>query len=137
MANALYTLAKKKLLDADIDLLVDDIKVVLVDAADYTVNLATDEFLSSIAVAGRVATSANLAGKTTTGGVFDATDAVFTSVTGDPCEAYVIYKDTGVAATSPLIAYFDTVSAGLPITPNGADINLVWDNGANKIFALT
>lgn len=135
MPNALYTRAKKKLLDADIDLLVDDLKIVLVDAADYTVNLATDEFLADIPAGGRVATSANLASKTTTGGVFDAEDVTFTAVTGDPCECYVLYKDTGVAATSPLIAYFDTAT-GLPITPNGADINLVFDSGANKIFAL-
>jgi hypothetical protein len=136
MANALYALAKKKFLDADIDLLVDDLKIVLVDAADYTVNLGTHEFLSDIPAGGRVATSPNLSGKTTTAGVFDATDVVFTAVTGDPCECYVFYKDTGVAATSPLIAYFDT-AGGLPITPNGADINLTFDNGANKIFALT
>lgn len=136
MANALYTLAKKAFLDADIDLLVDNIKVVLIDAADYTVNLSTDQFLSIIPGAARVATSANLAGKSTTGGVFDATDVTFTAVAGDVSEALVIYQDTGVEATSRLIGYFDTYT-GLPITPNGADINLVWDSGANKIFALT
>jgi hypothetical protein len=136
MANGLYTAAKKKFLDADIDLLVDDLKVVLVDNADYTVNLATHEFLADIPAGGRVATSANLAGKTTAGGVFDANDVTFTAVTGDPFESYVIYKDTGVEATSPLIAYYDTAT-GLPTTPNGGDITLAWDNGANKIFALT
>jgi hypothetical protein len=136
MSNALYGLAKKKFLDADIDLLVDNLKVVLVDTAAYTVNLTTDEFLSNIAGGARIATSANLAGKSTTLGVFDATDVTFTAVSGASCEAYVIYKDTGVEATSPLIAYFDTAT-GLPITPNGADIDLTFDNGANKIFALT
>ena len=136
MANALYTLAKKAFLDGSIALLTDNIKVVLVDAGTYTVNLATDQFLSDIPVGARIATSANLAGKVTTGGVFDATDATFASVTGASCEYYVVYKDTGVAATSPLIVFFDTAT-GLPITPNGADINLAFDNGANKILALT
>jgi hypothetical protein len=32
--------------------------------------------------------------------------------------------------------YQDTGVTGLPVTPNGGDINLVFDNGANKIFAL-
>jgi hypothetical protein len=47
----------------------------------------------------------------------------------------VIYKDTGTAATSPLIAYIDTAT-GLPVTPNGGDITVTWDNGSNKIFKL-
>lgn len=126
MANAFYTPFLKKLLDADIDFLVDDIKVVLVDLADYTFS-AAHEFLSDVPAGGRVATSANLSSKTTTGGVFDAADATFTAVTGDPSEALIIYKDTGVAATSPLIRFIDTGVTGLPITPSGADITVRWN----------
>ena len=50
-------------------------------------------------------------------------------------EALVLWVDTGTPATSFLIAYFDTVT-GLPVTPNGGDIQIVWDSGANKIFKL-
>lgn len=135
MANALYDLGREKFLTGAINWASDNIKIVLVDAADYTVNLATHEFLSDIAVGGRVATSGNLTGKTTTAGVADASDVTLTAVTGDPSEALVIYKDTGSAATSPLIAYIDTAT-GLPVTPNGGNINIVWDNGANRIFKL-
>jgi hypothetical protein len=60
----------------------------------------------------------------------------FTAVTGDPCEAIVIWQDTGVESTSRLIAYIDTASSGLPVTPNGGDITIAWDSGANKIFKL-
>ena len=59
----------------------------------------------------------------------------FTSVTGASIEAIVLYKDTGTDSTSPLIAFIDTAT-GLPITPNGGDIIVTWDNGANKIFKL-
>ena len=59
----------------------------------------------------------------------------FTSVSGPSIEAIVIYKDTGSEATSPLIAYIDTAT-GLPITPNGGDIIVTWDNGANRIFKV-
>lgn len=135
MANGLYDTGRAAFLGADVDWLVDNIKVVLVDAADYTVNLATHAFLSDITAVGRVATSGNLASKTATAGVADAADITFTAVTGDPSEALVIYKDTGTAGTSQLIAYIDTAT-GLPVTPNGGDITVTWDNGANKIFKL-
>jgi hypothetical protein len=123
MASALYTPFKKLLLDGDIDLLTDNIKVVLVDAADYTFSAAHD-FLDDVAAGARVATSGNLANKTTTGGAFDSDNVTFSAVTGDVSEALIIYKDSGAAATSPLIAYIDTATSGLPVTPNGGDITI-------------
>ena len=135
MANALYDKARQLFLTGGIDMITDDIKCVLVDTATYTVDLVNHDFLDDIPVGERVATSANLAGKTSVDGVFDASDVVFTSVTGDTSEALVIYKDTGAAATSPLIVYID-VAAGLPIVPDGGNITVTWDNGADKIFRL-
>jgi len=135
MANALYDLGREGFLDGTIDWDTDNIKVVLVDATDYVVNLATDNDLADIAVGGRVATSANLSSKTVTAGVADAADVTFSTVTGDESEALVIYQDTGVEGTSRLIAYIDSAT-GLPVTPNGGDITVTWDSGANKIFKL-
>ncbi|MHB8067448.1 MAG: hypothetical protein ACYDIC_06065 [Desulfobaccales bacterium] len=135
MSNALYEKGREGFLAGEIDWDTDVIKAVLVDAADYTVNLAAHEFLSDIPPAARVATSAALAGKTVANGVADAEDLTLPTVNGDPAEALVIYQDTGTAGTSRLIAYIDTAT-GLPVTPNGGDINLAWDNGANKIFKL-
>jgi hypothetical protein len=135
MANALYDLGREGFLDGTIDWDTDNIKVVLVDAADYTVNLAADNDLADIIAGGRVATSANLTSKTVTAGVADAADVTFSTVTGDVSEALVIYQDTGVESTSRLIAYIDSAT-GLPVTPNGGDITVTWDSGANKIFKL-
>lgn len=135
MATGLYAKGRQKFLEGSIAWLTADIKAVLVDAADYTADLANDEFLSAIAVGGRVATSSNLGSKTSTDGVADAADATFSSVSGDSCEAIVLYKDTGDAATSPLIAYIDNYT-GLPVTPNGGNITVAWPNDANKIFKL-
>ena len=56
-------------------------------------------------------------------------------MTGVSVEALVIYQDSGVSATSRLIAYIDTAT-GLPVTPNGGNITVTWDNGANRIFKL-
>lgn len=135
MSNALYDTGRDAFLNADVDYTADTIKLILVDTDDYTVNLATHQFLSEVAAGSREAT-ATITGKSTAAGVADASDTVFSSVTGDQCEALIIYKDSGVEATSQLIAYIDTASAGLPVTPNGGDITVTWDNGANKIFKL-
>jgi len=135
MASALYDKARKAFADGDIDLLNDTIKCVLIDAADYTVDLANHDFLDDVASGARVGTAQTLGSKTTTAGVFDAADVTFSSVSGDQCEAILIYKDTGTEGTSPLIAYIDSAT-GLPVTPNGGDIQIQWDNGSNKIFKL-
>lgn len=135
MANALYDKGRQKFLEGDIAWLTDNIKLVFVDSADYTIDLATHDFLNDIPVAGRVATSGNFAGKTSTDGVADASDVTVSSVSGDPFELIVIYKDSGASTTSPLIAAIDTAT-GLPLTPNGGDVTVAWDNGANKIFKL-
>lgn len=127
MANYIYDKACSSLWAANIDWEIDNIKAVLVDTADYTANKATDEFLSDIPVAARVATSANLTSTTITGRVIDAADVVLASVpAGDPCEAVVLYQDTADPATSRLIIYADTAT-GLPVTPNGTDITIRWN----------
>ena len=132
MASALYPLAKQSLLSQNpsIDLDTDTIKVALVDTGTYTYS-AAHQYYSS--VSGVVGTPATLASKTVTSGVFDAADVTFTAVTGASVEALIVYKDTGSAATSPLIAYIDSAT-GLPVTPNGGDITITWN--ASGIFAL-
>jgi phage tail sheath gpL-like len=135
MANALYDLGRESFLKGEISWSADNIKTVLVDTATYTVDFANHQFLSDIPAGERVATSANLTTKTTTAGVADADDVLYTAVEGDQSEALVVYQDTAVASTSRLIAYIDT-AGGLPVTPNGGDIAITWDTGANKIFKL-
>lgn len=133
MANALYGLGRQAFLEGEIDWADDDIKCVLVDTGTYTVSIDADQYHSDLS--GIVATSGNLASKTVTLGTADAADVTFSAVTGSTVEALVIYKDTGVSATSPLIAYIDTAT-GLPVTPNGGDITVTWDSGSDKIFTL-
>lgn len=135
MANALYDKGREGFLNGAISWTNDNIKVILVDTAEYTVDLANHDFVNDVPTAARVATSANLSSKTSTAGVADAADVTFSSVTGATCEALIIYQDTGTESTSRLIAYIDTAT-GLPVTPNGGDIVVQWDNGANRIFKL-
>lgn len=155
MANALYAVTKGKWLNpgtlgttsADaVDMIDDNIKLVLVDAAGYTVNTLTDEDLADIPAGSRDytnGTSGNLTAKTVTAtagspdvSTFDAADVTLSSVGlngNTAAEALVIYKDTGTEATSSLIAYIDTAT-GLPVTPNGGDITIQW--AAAGIFQI-
>lgn len=135
MANTLYDFARQRFLEGKFDWLNDTIKVLLVDTAGYSINVTTDQYVSDIPTSYRVAGPVTLTAKATTGGAADAADITFTSVSGPSIEAIIIYMDTGTESTSPLIAYIDTAT-GLPITPNGGDIIVTWDNGVNKIFRV-
>jgi hypothetical protein len=135
MANALFDAGRESFLAGSSDWDANTIKLILVDHADDTPVPATDDNLDDILSAARVATSGAFASKTTTAGVADAADVTLATVTGDPAESIVIFKDTGVESTSTLLAFIDTAT-GLPVTPNGGDIVVQWDNGANKIFKL-
>lgn len=148
MANAMYGKGRNKFARGDIKWLAtggDTFKVFLIDSASYTPVMDTHEFLSDVASGSR---KGNSGGNTIASaptltlidpvlGVCDANNVTFTGVpVGDPLEYILIFKSTGVESTSPLIALIDTASSGLPVTPNGGDIVISWDDGANKIFKL-
>jgi hypothetical protein len=139
MANTLYDKAREKFLIGSFNWSTDTIKVALVDSAYYTPNFSIHEFFSDITAVNALAVVAAgvvLVNKTYAGGAADADDVTFTTVAGAQSEYLVLYKDVGgVAASSPLIAVIDSAT-GLPITPNGGDIIIVWDNGTNRIFKL-
>ena len=121
MSNVVQAKIKQKMLE---DLLsAAAVKLVLIDAADYTWNAAHD-FLDDIPAGARVGISAALAGKTFTDGAFDSDPAVFTSLTGDPVEEGMLFIDTGSAATSRLIARIDTFASGMPFSPTGGNVNV-------------
>ena len=106
MANSLYAKGKEKFLSGAINLITDTIKVSLVKNT-YPQNVSTDEFYTDIS-AYVIGTPQTLAAKSVALGVFDAGDVTYTAVTaGDTLEGVVIYKDTGTASTSPLVAYVD------------------------------
>jgi hypothetical protein len=132
MANNFYDLGRKYILDGNLVPASDTIKAALVKSA-YTPNLATHQFYNDIS-ADVLNTPQALASKTTTAGVLKAANVTFSSVTlGDTASYVAIYKDTGVAGTSPLIALFDTIS-GFPFATNGGDVVISWN--ASGIFRV-
>jgi len=121
MANVIYPLFKQHLMNGDIDLITDAVRAVLIDIGTYTYDAAHDAYDDLTGVVGTE--SSALAGKTVVGAKFDSNDIVFSAVTGDTVEALVLFVDSGTPATDYLIAYLDT-GTGLPVTPNGGDINI-------------
>lgn len=125
MADVIYNDFKEKIMNGSIDLDTDTIKVALVTST-YTVDQDAHDFFDDItnevSGTGYTAGGATLANKavsqdnTDNEGVFDADDASWTTASFT-ARAAIIYKSTGAAGTSPLIAYIDfgsdkTVSAG-------------------------
>lgn len=136
MANTLFNLARKQFLEAQINWDTNDIKVLLIKTSEYSFG-AAHQTLADIPAIARVGSEQTMVTATTTDGAADADDVTFSSVTaGDQVGAVLIYKRIGVAdADTVLIAWLDTAT-GLPITTNGGDIIITWDNGVNKIFRL-
>jgi hypothetical protein len=131
MANKIYPKFKKKLLNggANVNLISGNVKVVVVDTGAYTYS-DTHEFLSDVPSGARIGQTGNLTGKSVSDlGAFDSDDPVVAALTGPSVEALVMYVDTGVASTSPLVSFQDTSVVGLPVTPAGASYNIVVDSG--------
>lgn len=141
MADAMYDTARQGFLGGQIDWDTATIKCSLIRG--YTFNNA-HQFLSDATGAGAVlVATAILTTPTTTGGSASADPVTFTSVpTSAACPALLLYQSSAAGggadlATSAqrLICYIDSAS-GLPVTPNGGNINIAWDSGTNKIFKL-
>lgn len=115
MADAKYNRGKKEFFDGNIDLVTDDIKVALVTST-YTPNIDTHEYFDDITNevvgTGYTAGGASLTTKSVTKddtndlAYYDADDVTWSSST-ITARGAVLYKNTGTASTSALIAYFD------------------------------
>ena len=132
MADALYPIGKAAILAGDIewDAAGHNFKVSLIDTGVYTYSAAHDFYND---LTGVIADSGNLANKTNALGQANADDITLAAVAiGDTVGAIVIWRDSGVAGTSELIAYIDS-AAGLPVDTNDGDILIQW---GTYIFAL-
>lgn len=142
MAAYFYDGAREAFANAEIDWDTHDIKAVLCKSG-YVASQSADDFLSSILVANRVAITGNLAGKTQTDGILDAADitiAAASFLNNGPATQLVVYRDTGVEATSRLILRHDGTTfaglAGTGYTHAGLDCKIQWPGDANKIGKL-
>ena len=117
--DRLYSAAKEKFLSGELNWLTDPVVAVLVGTQHYTYSDA-HATLSDLPVIARIAvTTGTLTGRTATLGVADAEDTTFGTVLGNVANAVILCVDTGVEATSGLIAYLDS-GVGLPVNPDGS-----------------
>lgn len=142
MANSLFDPGREGFLDNTIGWITPTIKFALVRGYTYS---AAHKFVSDVTTAGAtlVATSAAASSKTQTSGVADAADVTFSAVAaGSAITGILIFQSSAVtggadvaSSAQRVIGYIDTAT-GLPVTPNGGDITVTWDNGTNRIFKL-
>ena len=145
MANAIYPAAKVKWLTTGMNITTLPIEAVLLRG--YTYSSAHDN-LDDIGAGLRIATQSmtgfaltatvtvTSGGCTVTGPAVDCNNYIFTAVpAGAACESIVYYHASGVEGTSTLIFYQDDAT-GLPVPPNGQDINVTIDNGDGRLFVL-
>jgi hypothetical protein len=138
LANALYPKWKEARLQSTANAALDGsgttgVYAALVDTGTYTYS-SSHEFYSSISSA-VVGTPVEISTKSYTNGLFDGGDVTLSAVSGSSAEAIVLYvKNAGANTTWRLVAYIDTGATGLPVTPNGGDISVVFN--ASGIFQL-
>jgi hypothetical protein len=115
MADVIYNSFKRDIMNGGIDLDTDTIKVALVTSTytpDQDAHDNFDDVTNEVTGTGYTAGGATLASVTVTAdntdneGVFDAADVTWASST-ITARGAVIYKSTGTASTSKLIAYID------------------------------
>ena len=145
MADFAYNIAKKQLLDGDLDFNApDDIRVLLLEAA-------SDEDPDDVDVAAVLARAGTTELVTYTRGAlaneatsqddpndraeFDADDITFSSVVAqNAIVAYLVFKFITNDAGSIPIMFVDSAT-GLPISTNGSSITIAWN--AEGILQLT
>jgi hypothetical protein len=130
----IYNKFKMEALKGSIDLSTDTIKVALLDSG-YTPNIDTDIFWDDVSANEITSANYTTGGETITTptvtqdntdneGVFGGDDIVWTNAVGTITARYaVMYKDTGVAGTSPLIEYIDF---GADKTSENENFSISW-----------
>jgi hypothetical protein len=131
MANAIYPKWKESLLGGAANSALNGtgttgLFVALVDTGVYTYNAAHQFYSSLTGIAG---TDQEVTAVTLVSGTVDGNNTTHTAVaTGPSLEALVLYrKNAGANTTWQLVAYLDTGITGLPITPNGSNIDISWN----------
>lgn len=143
MASFIYDSYSKKAVDGtNIDLDTDTIKVALTTAS-YTPSQTTHDFFDDItnevSGTGYSAGGASLANKvltldtTNNYTTWDADDVSWTTSTITNARYAIIYKSTGTASTSPLIALIDL---GSNQSTNASTFTIVWNASGILRFAI-
>jgi len=136
MANFVYGKAKQSLLNGQINVLSNSLKILLVNSS-YVPSANSDQYVSNINstyIKNRTAAIQNV---TNTLGVLDADDIAIAEHDGSSFKAIVLYQNGTSDSDSKLIAYIDT-SIGLPFAGVNFSlpVTIIWSNDLSKILSL-
>lgn len=140
MANALFDKGREGFLTASMGWLAGSVPGTWVPYifGSFNVNLAGNTFLSDVPNTVWRARGTYLTTKGVVAGVASAANTLVAGVgsAGSATAVWIgLVNETGASQTSLLGAYIDTAT-GLPFLPNGGDVQINWDTGANCIFKL-
>lgn len=128
MSNAWYDKALTRVGSGLLDLnALSNPKIIAIESGLYSFS-QSHEYLSDVIASSRIATTAMASVVFgTVEGWLDAADVVFTSPTASKeVVSLIIFEDTGVEATSPLLIFVDDANI-LPITTeSGKDLEIAW-----------
>jgi hypothetical protein len=110
--------------------------VLLVDKSLYSIDVASDEFVSDIPALAIKTRTGNISGITVNNGVLDASDLTVVH-DGAYFDAIICYQVAGTDASSRLFFYIDS-SIGLPYSGSNSSssITIIWSNTVSKILSL-
>ena len=136
MANFVYGKAKQALLNGQINVLSNSLKILIVDSS-YVPSANSDQYVSNINPSYIKNRSAIIQNIPNTLGVLDADDITILEHDGAAFKAIVLYENGTSDSNSRLIAYIDT-STGLPFAGVNFSlpITIVWSNDLSKILSL-
>lgn len=136
MANFVYGKAKQALLNGQINVASNSLKILLVNSS-YVPSANSDEYVSNINSTYIKNRSEVIQNVTNTLGTLNADDAMVTVHDGSAFNAIVLYQNGTSDSNSRLIAYVDT-STGLPFAGVNFSlpVTIVWSNDLSKILSL-
>ncbi len=138
MASVFYNNYHEELGKGNIDYTSDSFKIALMTSS-YTPDVDTEVYYSDLtneasgtgySAGGNAVDNVSLTQDNTNDRAnVDFDDEVFTTVTLSAIDAFVLYKDTGVGSTSPLIAYIEftegvqnVIGANFTVQPNSSGV---------------
>ena len=135
MANFVYGKAKQSLLNGQINVLSNSLKILIVDSS-YVPSANSDQYVSNINPS-YIKNRSAIQNITNTLGVLDADDITILEHDGAAFKAIVLYENGISDSDSKLIAYIDT-SIGLPFAGVNFSlpVTIIWSNDLSKILSL-
>jgi predicted nucleic-acid-binding protein len=136
MSNFVYGKAKEAMLNGQINVTSNSLKVLLVSSS-YIPSINLDQYVSDININHIINRSEAIQNVVNTLGVLDANDVVISEHNGSAFKAVVLYQNGTSDSNSRLISYIDT-SAGLPFAGVNFSlpVTIIWNNSFSKIISL-